>query len=1208
MGVPVRLGAFELVEPLGQGGMGTVYRAVHGKERVPVAVKVMSAEYAREPKALAAFRREVRAVAALSHPNIVSVLDHEVIPPDVTVAEGFTLVPGSPYLVMELAEATLGSRPPPYEWQAVRDVLLALLDALAHAHSHGIIHRDIKPANVLWVRNPDGRGLRPKLSDFGLAHAMAGESEFARAAGTPAYMAPEQFRAQTRDFGPWTDLYSFGVLAYSLAAGRKPFEDKEDAVLAERHLKDPPPPLVARFAVPDGFERFLGRLLEKSPLRRYRFAADAAYALRELGEPVDDFEVTSRVTLRSDLFPELSAIELGDPMDRLRSVESIESLDGPTETTPTIGARPAAESVHDTMRNVDGLDSSSFATSSLTAKPRKAQAPARPTFDPELHRPPPIPETWRRATEPMPRHLLGAGLGLFGLRAMPLVGRTRERDMLWHTLGRVAGEHRPEAIVLVGPAGYGKTGLAEWFQRRAHEVGAAHTLSAVHDRGARRRRTLVELARQHLAVRGLDWAGASQRVRQYLAAHGVTDELERRALTDLVASSAADGRATRAMPMTAEHALLLRLLERAAVDRPVVVRLEDVQWGSDTLSFVEYVLDDANAPVLFVLTAQDEAIASDPAMKQKLAAFSRRLDVTYLPIGPLSPQDHGQLVRHMLHLGGSLADAVVERTAGNPLFARELVGDWVQRGVLVLGEEGFVLREGEQANLPDDLYDVWLAHVEATLRDPESERPALELAALLGLRVDAAEWRLACELAGFALPNGLVDRMLASRLVFLDEEPGYEGAPSFRFAHGMLRECLERSAVERGIAETLEAAIADSLLPRFETGEVDVAERLAHHLRRAGRLAEALEPLRACAELLVVRGEYDRALDVLDLRDATIAELGLPAGHHAVDESLLGRAEVKAARGAFDEAAELCERALAHAEKHGHDDVIPRALSLGGTVAWHRGDAKTAEDRLTEALQRFDKLGLPSEAARCLRGLAVIAAQEGRAEVAFNAFLASLELCRHLDDPYGVAASLIGMGLSDPTTPNGNPRPVEEALDVCEGRGYVYGVAQAMNALGEIARREGRLADAGTLLRRALEVSRGLGARYQETVFGLNLALSLVAGGRLREARTELGECQRRAERYAHRDVLFTIHAATLRCLVGAPDPKAFRYHVWAARRLLDDGSNVERDAVQLLEAAVGAATTLDALDVGELQKLLSEARARGGSAIPGARNLLTRG
>jgi hypothetical protein len=151
--------------------MGTVWAGVHRAEGVPVAVKLLSREHAESAHFRALFRNELRHVAALSHPGIVLVLDFGELGADAGERSGGILAPGTPWLAMEYASEGSLDRGPMADWAAVKDALLAVLAALAHAHARGVLHRDIKPANLLCCGPGDMRpGL--KLADFGVAHAL----------------------------------------------------------------------------------------------------------------------------------------------------------------------------------------------------------------------------------------------------------------------------------------------------------------------------------------------------------------------------------------------------------------------------------------------------------------------------------------------------------------------------------------------------------------------------------------------------------------------------------------------------------------------------------------------------------------------------------------------------------------------------------------------------------------------------------------------------------------------------------------------------------------------------------------------------------------------------------------------------------------------------------------------------------------------------
>jgi len=266
---PVTLGPYELDAPLGQGGMGSVYAAWHRRWGHPVAVKVLRGR--PSAPSVEAFRREVRAVAALDHPGIVTVEDHGVVPAGVEA-----LAEGAPWLAMERAEGPVG----PGDWASVRAVLEELLQALAAAHAHGILHLDVKASNVL--RRGDGS---VALADFGIALLRDGGSQQGSTSwGSPPYMAPERFDQRPERLSAATDLYSVGVLAFELLHHGLPFPARSWAAAAEAHRSHPPPTLVPRVPVPLGVAGWVQALLHKRPGDRFPHAADALQALRGLGE------------------------------------------------------------------------------------------------------------------------------------------------------------------------------------------------------------------------------------------------------------------------------------------------------------------------------------------------------------------------------------------------------------------------------------------------------------------------------------------------------------------------------------------------------------------------------------------------------------------------------------------------------------------------------------------------------------------------------------------------------------------------------------------------------------------------------------------------------------------------------------------------------------------------------------------------------------
>jgi WD40 repeat protein/tRNA A-37 threonylcarbamoyl transferase component Bud32 len=269
-----RLPGYEVLAPLGRGGMGVVHKARQVRLNRPVALKQLRTNGDRE---LARARIEAEALARLQHPHIVQI--YEVLENE-----------GRVYLALELVEGgalgeKLGGKPqPPREAAAL---VQTLARAAHYAHGRGIIHRDLKPANVLLT--PDGV---PKIADFGLARLLAGdvrETREGEVLGTPAYMPPEQAAGKVEAVSPATDVYSLGVVLYEALTGRVPFQgvDVLDTLLLAR-TQEPVPPRRLRPRIPRDLETICLKCLQKELLRRYASAGALADDLGRFlaGEPV----------------------------------------------------------------------------------------------------------------------------------------------------------------------------------------------------------------------------------------------------------------------------------------------------------------------------------------------------------------------------------------------------------------------------------------------------------------------------------------------------------------------------------------------------------------------------------------------------------------------------------------------------------------------------------------------------------------------------------------------------------------------------------------------------------------------------------------------------------------------------------------------------------------------------------------------------------
>ncbi|MFQ5942408.1 MAG: serine/threonine protein kinase [Anaerolineales bacterium] len=263
-----QLGRYQVVSPLGEGGMAAVYKAFQpGMDRY-VALKILPQQYARDAEFTGRFEQEAKVIAKLQHPHVLPVHDYG-------EADDYT------YIVMPLVEtgtlADLLRGQKPMSLQRIRIIITQLGDALDYAHSQGLIHRDIKPSNVLI----DKRG-NCLLTDFGIAKMVEGTKHFTQTGGivgTPHYMSPEQGGGDP--LTPQSDIYSLGVVLYEMVTGRVPFDAETPMAVVIKHMTDPlPPPSTLNPDVSPALESVILKAMAKRPKDRFESAAAMVRAVR----------------------------------------------------------------------------------------------------------------------------------------------------------------------------------------------------------------------------------------------------------------------------------------------------------------------------------------------------------------------------------------------------------------------------------------------------------------------------------------------------------------------------------------------------------------------------------------------------------------------------------------------------------------------------------------------------------------------------------------------------------------------------------------------------------------------------------------------------------------------------------------------------------------------------------------------------------------
>ena len=291
-----RLEHYEIVEPLGAGGMGEVYRAVDTKLRREVAIKILPARFASDPSRLARFEREAHLLASLNHPNIAAIY-------------GLEHIDGIRFLVLELVEGpTLSERVKsgPMEVGEALGIAAQIAEALEAAHEKGVVHRDLKPGNVKIT--PAGK---VKVLDFGLAKAL-GDAEPATVSsnpdaqstatlqetkagvvmGTAAYMSPEQAEGKPTD--KRSDVWSFGVVLYEMLSGKRCFDGKTTSHVMLHVLEQEPDWQALPVSVPPGVRALLERCLTKDPAERLRYIGDLRLQLQAMQKEIAAASKTGR--------------------------------------------------------------------------------------------------------------------------------------------------------------------------------------------------------------------------------------------------------------------------------------------------------------------------------------------------------------------------------------------------------------------------------------------------------------------------------------------------------------------------------------------------------------------------------------------------------------------------------------------------------------------------------------------------------------------------------------------------------------------------------------------------------------------------------------------------------------------------------------------------------------------------------------------------
>lgn len=1076
---PIALGAFDLGTRVGTSGRSTVWHAVHRASGQRAAVEfsaVPAGEVGAAQRFRARFTHDVQATAALDHPRIVRLHAHGEAPE--AVAAGLGLAVGTPFLVRAWVEgssfeglAAGGSGDGStalQDWPGIRGALLALLDALAHAHARGVVHGTLGPRQVMWsAEGPVLIGFPPSSSGDERAEDRA----------------PEQWRGEVA--GPGADLYALGCLAYRLLCKQPIFAGASAAARRELHLTSAPV-IALGLAAPAEVVGWLGRLLAKAPADRFRFAADAAIALRALPGPVDA----------------------------------------------------------GVMYTLPAADDAGWAAG--------AGSDGRPPLPAELR---------ERAVGPL-FALVDTGAALQKLRPARTAGRETERAWLWSALANVVRGEGLGAVGIEGASGMGKSHLAVWLGKRAAELGLAVAMRANHAAGGGATMGVGPMLARHLRCAGVDAATRAARLAGFGGAAAFEEAAALAAALD-PGGRGDEGRARVVFDRPDErYAALAAALARLAVDRPLLIHLDDVHWGEDALRFALYLLRRRpELPALIVATARQDAMVPGSTVGALWRQFMHSERVGPIRLGPLSAAGQAAQVQAMVRGSAALVETLAQSTAGSPLLAEETLRLWIAAGALVESEAGAVLRGA--APVPAGLEAVWLSRVDNALAAAEPRAvEALELAAALGSEVDRETWAVACGLAGLPWPELGITRLHAERLLRA------ESGGRWRFVHPALLDAVARRARAQGRWVAWHGHAADAVASR----PAPDLHRLATHLAAAGRFAAAAEALVGAFEAATGRADQSAARQALVQRAQMLGALDVPldAGPWVANRVL--RARLARRFGRMEVALRSARRAEPQARAVGDPALHAEALiELGTATRMVEGEVKAwpiLSAAIDRAMQAGDR-GIEGRArfvgASCLTLL-------GRFDEAWQQLTASLAAAEAASDHRTQGDAQVG--LADLARRRGELAAAEKAVSEAylhyQQAGHRTGRAVVASLLGDLARYAGDLDGAWRHYTESLALYAAVDSVDVPTA-ECNLALVELARGQAAEAQVRLLRAERMV--WGGHELRVIIHAVLLACAGALGDWAAWDVHMAAVGPLFE-GRLAEPDAAA---AAVEAAARAEA-------------------------------
>ncbi len=1059
-------GRFVILERIGEGGMGAVYRALQTSLDREVALKVLHSKVAFTSRARRRFGREARAVARLNHPHIAAVYDFGTDNDDQTL-----------WLAMELVEG----KPMTYLKRDDVDILrlLSLTDqicsALSAAHARGIIHRDLKPSNVLMSADDD-RNEIIKLVDFGLAATQEGELSLEGAPGglgdessevtsrtimgTPRYMAPEIFRRQPVD--PRVDLYALGVILFEILAGRPPYPGDDPRLVMKAHLKKPIPRLEPRDGVhlPPEFERSIYKMLAKEPNERYQLAADIRDDLQAI---INTYSYVPWMTGPS--IGDVSALGVGGNLSRAGFLSGFGG-----QTMPPAAMLSAHRS------GVGGQSA-----------PLVGRVSERRTIEQQI----------RAATHE------GIG-GIVCIEGEEGIGKSRLVQWL---------KIRVDESGLMFPAegeysrqSGGFDGIRSILEDLLGTSDAAYDeLDAVimsrlrNDFDADEIATIVQLLKPGGDSNVFDAGGPGEEHRggRQERVFAVIERVLRRA---------------------AEIRPILLSLENLHLA------------GEATFGFLEHLavgLHFNTAPILLIATLRSEDIETRANLREALQRLSRfGTDVVRLRLDRLTDADASQLVQKLVPVEPDVAHRIASRAAGNPLHLTQILRYLHESGKLRFMNGAWRIEDDVDIGreVPEELGELMRLRAERAylrFRDASALKGILERAAVVGNRFDYRLLYSFLEAENSALLTTLDEALEFLVRDGILREVGNSAEDFLEFNHVVMRDVLLTDLEESRTLRELHRVAAQVKVEFYGSRARQHALEIAEHYRRArdprgvyvytvkaARSAMAASDLKSAIRLYREAADIaerdDQMLEGLDEQSSAVlqgdevslevAHLEVKIGEYAVARehyrallrspgrevavwARFGLGDLALKQGELDEALGWFEAALREADAMEDDPLLSGVASevqahsrFGlGRIGYLRGDFVAAEVALTEGLEHAQQLSLRPLEGEVLRTLADVVWSRGDIDKAEVYRRRATMLAETTEDREALAHAQLHS--SEYHHAIGQPKRAEkeanEARVIFDDLGKRHAIAHCLLVLGRIAWARGDFKEAASQYREA---------------------------------------------------------------------------------------------------------------------------------------------